>query len=122
MLLGVVGIDRLERLFEKLFDPAEFLSPYGLRAVSAYHREHPYRLEIDGMSASIDYEPAESTTNMFGGNSNWRGPIWFPLNYLVVAALERYHRFFGDDYTVEYPTGSGNRMPLDAVAATCGTG
>ena len=116
MLLGVVGLDRLERLFEKLFDPAEFLSPYGLRALSAYHREHPYRLETDGMSASIDYEPAESTTNMFGGNSNWRGPIWFPINYLVIASLDRYHRFFGDDYTVEYPTGSGNRMPLDAVS------
>ncbi len=116
MLLGVVGLDRLERLFEKLFDPAEFLSPYGLRALSAYHREHPYLLETDGMSASIDYEPAESTTNMFGGNSNWRGPIWFPINYLVVGSLDRYHRFFGDDYTVEYPTGSGNRMPLDAVS------
>jgi Glycosyl hydrolase family 63 C-terminal domain len=116
MLLGVVGIDRLERLFEKLFDPAEFLSPYGLRALSAYHQEHPYLLETEGMSAFIDYEPAESTTNMFGGNSNWRGPVWFPINYLVIAALERYHRFFGDDYTVEYPTGSGDRMPLDAVS------
>jgi mannosylglycerate hydrolase MGH1-like protein len=116
LLLGVVGIDRLERLFEKLFDPAEFLSPYGLRAISAYHRDHPYQFESDGVRASIDYEPAESTTDMFGGNSNWRGPIWFPINYLVIAALDRYHRFFGDDYTVEYPTGSGRTMPLDAVA------
>ena len=91
MLLGVVGIDRLERLFTKLFDPAEFLSPYGLRALSAYHREHPYLLEVAGMRATIDYEPAESTTSMFGGNSNWRGPVWFPLNYLVAAALLRYH-------------------------------
>jgi hypothetical protein len=116
MLLGVVGIDRLERLFTKLFDPAEFLSPYGLRAVSAYHREHPYVLDAPGMHATIDYEPAESTTSMFGGNSNWRGPLWFPLNYLVASSLLRYHRFFGDDHTVEYPTGSGVRLPLGAVA------
>jgi len=116
MLLGVVGIERLERLFTKLFDPAEFLSPYGLRALSAHHRDHPYLLEAGGIRAVIDYEPAESTTAMFGGNSNWRGPVWFPLNYLVTAALERYHRFFGDDYTVEYPTGSGRTVPLDAVA------
>jgi hypothetical protein len=116
MLLGVVGIDRLERLFTKLFDPAEFLSPYGLRALSAYHREHPYLLDAPGIHATIDYEPAESTTSMFGGNSNWRGPVWFPLNYLVASAMLRYHRFFGDDYTLEYPTGSGVRMPLGAVA------
>ena len=105
-----------ERIFDKLFDPAEFLSPYGLRALSAYHREHPYVLDAGGVRATIDYEPAESTTAMFGGNSNWRGPIWFPLNYLVAAALQRYHRFFGDDYTVEYPTGSGQRLTLDAIA------
>jgi hypothetical protein len=117
LLLGVVGIERVERLFGPLFDPAEFLSPYGLRALSARHREHPYELDLDGVHATIDYEPAESTTSMFGGNSNWRGPVWFPLNYLVASALLRYHRFFGDDYTVEYPTGSGVRRSLDAVAA-----
>jgi hypothetical protein len=116
MLLSVVSLDRLERLFDKLFDPAEFLSPYGLRALSAYHREHPYLLDAGGIHATIDYEPAESTTAMFGGNSNWRGPIWFPLNYLVAAALQRYHRFFGDDHTLEYPTGSGQRLSLDAIA------
>ena len=113
LLLGVVGIDRLERLFSKLFDEDEFLSPHGLRAMSAYHREHPYVLEVEGIRAAIDYEPAESTTAMFGGNSNWRGPIWFPLNYLVISALERYDRFFGDDFTVEYPTGSGRQLPLE---------
>jgi hypothetical protein len=117
LLLGVVGTDRIERLFTKLFDEDEFLSPYGLRAISAYHREHPYELEVEGVRASIDYEPAESTTAMFGGNSNWRGPLWFPLNYLVVSALERYHRFYGDDFTIEYPTRSGVHLPLDAVAA-----
>jgi len=116
LLLGVVGIDRITRLLEKLFDPDEFLSPYGLRAISAFHRDNPYVLEVDGVVATVDYEPAESTTDMFGGNSNWRGPIWFPLNYLVTASLERYHRFFGNDLTIEYPTGSGNRLTLDAVA------
>ena len=117
LLLGVVSIDRLERLLGKLFDEDEFLSPHGLRALSAYHREHPYELEVGGVRASIDYEPAESTTAMFGGNSNWRGPLWFPLNHMVISALERYDRFFGDDYTVEYPTGSGRQLPLSAIIA-----
>jgi hypothetical protein len=117
LLLGVVGTDRLERLFGKLFDEGEFLSPHGLRAISAYHREHPYELVVESVRASIDYEPAESTTDMFGGNSNWRGPLWFPLNHLVIDALERYHRFFGDEFTVEYPTGSGNQLSLDVVVA-----
>ena len=116
LLLGVVGIDRLQRLFEKLFDEDEFLSPHGLRALSAYHREHPYVLSVEGITAEIDYEPAESTTAMFGGNSNWRGPVWFPLNALVITALERYHRFFGDDFHVEYPTGSGTMLSLDKIA------
>jgi hypothetical protein len=117
LLVGVVGIDRLMRLFSKLFNPEEFLSPHGLRAISAIHRDHPYEFEVEGVRAAVSYEPAESTTDMFGGNSNWRGPVWFPLNYLVTSALERYHRFFGDDLTVEYPTGSGHRLSLDAVAA-----
>ena len=117
LLLSVVGTDRLEKLFAKLFDKQEFLSPYGLRALSAYHRDHPYELDVEGIRATIDYEPAESTTAMFGGNSNWRGPIWFPLNYLVVNVLERYYRFFGDELTFEYPTGSGYRVPLDVIAA-----
>ena len=116
LLLSLAGVGRLEKLFAKLFDPDEFLSPYGLRALSAYHREHPYVLDVEGIQASIDYEPAESTTAMFGGNSNWRGPLWFPLNYLVISALERYHRFFGDEFTIEYPTGSGVRLTLDKVA------
>ncbi len=117
LLLSLAGPGHLERLLAKLFDETEFLSPHGLRALSAYHREHPYQLTVEGLTASIDYEPAESTTAMFGGNSNWRGPIWFPLNYLVVSALERYYRFFGDQFTVEYPTGSGQQLTLDKVAA-----
>jgi Mannosylglycerate hydrolase MGH1-like glycoside hydrolase domain len=117
LLLGVVDTDHVVKLFAKLFDENEFLSPYGLRALSAYHRDHPYELTVQGVRATVDYEPAESTTNMFGGNSNWRGPLWFPLNYLVISALDRYYRFFGDQFTVEYPTGSGSRLTLDKIAA-----
>jgi hypothetical protein len=117
LLVGVTGLDRVWRLCRALFDPAEFLSPHGLRSLSAYHREHPYVLDVEGVRAGIDYEPAESTTAMFGGNSNWRGPVWFPLNYLVATALERVHEFFGDELTIEYPTGSGAKVTLDVVAA-----
>jgi hypothetical protein len=117
LLLGVVGVDRFLRLLTRLFDEDEFLSPYGLRAVSRIHAEHPFTLDVEGMHATIDYEPAESTTGMFGGNSNWRGPLWMPVNFLVVEALERYARFFGDDLQVEYPTGSGRHSTLEAITA-----
>jgi hypothetical protein len=117
LLIGVTNLDRVRRLCQTLFDPAEFLSHHGLRSLSAYHRDHPYELDVEGVRAGIDYEPAESATAMFGGNSNWRGPVWFPLNYLVVTALERYHEFFGDELTIEYPTGSGTSVTLDVVAA-----
>ncbi|MGH3216899.1 MAG: MGH1-like glycoside hydrolase domain-containing protein [Trebonia sp.] len=116
LLLTVVGVDRLVILFQSLFDESRFLSPYGLRSLSAVHRDHPYVLHLDGTTATIDYEPAESTTSLFGGNSNWRGPIWFPLNYLVISCLEKYYRFFGDDFTVEYPAGSGNERTLAEIA------
>ncbi len=115
LLLGVVEVEHLLRIFTQLFDEGEFLSPYGLRAVSRWHLEHPYHLDVDGMDATIDYEPAESTTAMFGGNSNWRGPIWFPVNYLLVSALLRYARYFGDDVKLEYPTGSGQRHTLAEI-------
>ena len=117
MLLSVARPAQLERLFAKLFDESEFLSPHGLRALSAYHRDHPYQFDAEGYQSSIDYEPAESTTSMFGGNSNWRGPIWMPVNYLVVESLERYHRFYGADFEIEYPTGSGKRLTLDLIVA-----
>jgi hypothetical protein len=117
LLVGAVGVDRVTRLFGRLFDPDGFLSPYGLRSLSAYHRDHPYTVDVEGVRATIDYEPAESTTAMFGGNSNWRGPVWFPLNYLATSALQRYAKFFGDDFTVEYPTGSGEKVALDTVVA-----
>jgi hypothetical protein len=117
LLLGVVGVDRVLRLLTRLLDESEFLSPYGLRAVSRRHAEQPFVLDVEGMRSTIDYEPAESTTGMFGGNSNWRGPIWMPVNFLVVEALNRYARFFGDDLRIEYPTGSGREYTLDAVVA-----
>ena len=117
LLLSVAPPDHLERLLTKLFDESEFLSPYGLRAMSAYHRDHPYEFDIDGLKAVVDYEPAESTTPMFGGNSNWRGPIWFPLNYLAIITMERYYQFYGRDFEIEYPTGSGKRLTLDLIAA-----
>jgi hypothetical protein len=116
LLLTVVGVDRLVILFQSLFDESRFLSPYGLRSLSAVHRDHPYVLHLNGTTATIDYEPAESTASLFGGNSNWRGPIWFPLNYLVISCLEKYYRFFGDDLTVEYPAGSGNKRRLGEIA------
>jgi hypothetical protein len=117
LLLGVVELGKVKRLFDRLFDPGEFLSPYGMRSVSAAHRDEPYQLVIgDTVHASIDYEPAESTTDMFGGNSNWRGPIWFPLNYLLVDSIKLYGSFFGDSVTFEYPTGSGDQKTLAAVS------
>jgi Glycosyl hydrolase family 63 C-terminal domain len=117
MLLSVARPAQLEQLFAKLFDESEFLSPHGLRALSAYHRDHPYSFDAEGYQSSINYEPAESTTPMFGGNSNWRGPIWMPVNYLVIDALERYQRFYGDDLEIEYPTGSGSKLTLEQIIA-----
>jgi hypothetical protein len=116
LLLSLVGLDRLRPLVARLFDEAEFLSPHGLRALSAYHREHPYEIDVEGYRATIDYEPAESTTPLFGGNSSWRGPVWFPVNYLVISMLERHQQFFGDELTIEYPTGSGRLLTLDLIA------
>ena len=100
-----------------MFDESEFLAPHGLRALSAWHRDHPYTIDVEGYQASIDYEPAESTTPLFGGNSNWRGPIWFPVNYLLIEALQRFHHYYGDDFKVECPTGSGRLLTLWEVAA-----
>jgi hypothetical protein len=117
ILLGVVEINRIIRLVNRLLDEAEFLSPHGIRSLSAYHRDHPYELEFNGTDASINYEPAESTTHMFGGNSNWRGPVWFPLNYLACDALERLGRFYGDDVVVQYPTGTAGSATYLEVAA-----
>jgi mannosylglycerate hydrolase MGH1-like protein len=115
-LLAIVSPERLGRILQKMLATDEFLSPFGIRSVSQRHRDHPFSMQLGGMAASVDYEPAESTVGLFGGNSNWRGPVWFPVNYLMMEALRSYHRFFGGDYTVEMPSGSGLMMTLDKVA------
>ncbi|HEX4865277.1 MAG TPA: hypothetical protein VFV02_14495, partial [Acidimicrobiales bacterium] len=116
VLLSVVGQDRLLRILSRCLDPAEMLSDHGIRSLSRYHLDHPFTLDLGGSQSSIDYEPAESTTWLFGGNSNWRGPVWFPLNYLLVEALDRYDKFFGQSLTVEHPAGSGARLTFGRVA------
>ena len=104
-LLSVISTEQLSRVLGRLLDESEFLSPHGLRALSAYHREHPFVLSVEGVTASVDYEPAESRTGLFGGNSNWRGPVWAPLNYLLIRALRRYARYLRDDIPVAVPGG-----------------
>jgi hypothetical protein len=115
-LLALVGPDRLGRVLTRLLDESELLSPHGIRSVSAMHRERPFVVDLGGMQLSVDYAPGEGTTGLFGGNSNWRGPVWFPVNALVIDALRAYGRFFGDDLRVEHPIGSGRQLDLDAVA------
>jgi len=115
-LLAIPSRERLERVLRYAFDEDEFLSPYGLRSLSKAHAEHPFVMAAGDEKHSVSYVPGESDSFMFGGNSNWRGPIWFPLNYLFIEALERYHHFYGDDFTVEYPTGSGHQLTLKAIA------
>jgi hypothetical protein len=116
-LLAVPSRERLVRVLRYVLDESEFLAPYGIRALSRFHQEHPYQVHLCGMEHRVDYTPGESTSGLFGGNSNWRGPIWFPVNYLLIEALERYHHFYGDSLRVECPTGSGQMMNLKEVAA-----
>ncbi|HYS08103.1 MAG TPA: glucosidase [Myxococcales bacterium] len=116
-LFSVVEPDKLRRILVRLLDENEFLSPYGIRALSRVHRDHPYTLHLDGMQHSVRYEPAESSTGLFGGNSNWRGPIWFPVNFLLMESLQKFHHYLGDGFTVEFPTGSGRQLTLAQVSA-----
>jgi Mannosylglycerate hydrolase MGH1-like glycoside hydrolase domain len=116
-LLALVHGDRLRRILGHMLDPTEFLSEHGVRSLSAWHRDHPFCLSLDGVEHSVDYEPGESTTSLFGGNSNWRGPVWFPIDFLLVEALQQYAHYYGDGFTVEYPTGSGQQASLEAIAA-----
>ncbi len=116
VLVSVASPEQLRRTLAVLFDEGAFLSPYGLRSLSKRYEDQPYVVRVDDMSYSVDYEPAESTTPMYGGNSNWRGPIWFPMNYLVIRSLVRFHDFLGDDFTLEYPTGSGDLHTLREIA------
>jgi hypothetical protein len=115
-MLSIVDLERLRRLLAAMLDPNEFLSDHGLRALSKFHAVNPLHLDVDGITSVLDYEPAESTSGLFGGNSNWRGPIWMSMNYLLVQALPTYHRYLGDDFTVEHPTGSGNMLTLAEIA------
>jgi hypothetical protein len=111
-LMALVRGHRMKRLLHRMLDPQEFLSDYGVRALSKCHAQHPYVLELDGTQHSVSYEPAESSTSLFGGNSNWRGPIWFPINFLLIEALQKFHHYYGDDFLVECPTGSGQMLTL----------
>jgi len=116
-LLAVPSRDRLERILAYLFDEDEFLSQWGIRSLSKIHKDEPFSLEIGGQKMSVKYTPGESETGMFGGNSNWRGPIWIPMNYLIIEALERYHYFYKDDLKVEFPSRSGNFVNLKEAAS-----
>jgi hypothetical protein len=115
-LLSIVNQEKLRSVLRFMLDENEFLSSYGIRAISRFHKDHPYELQVNGTQHRVDYEPAESTTGLFGGNSNWRGPIWFPLNYLLVESLQKFHYYLGDDFKVECPVGSGQMMTLWEVA------
>jgi hypothetical protein len=115
-LLAIVNPDRLRRILRRVFDENEFLSPHGIRMLSRFHKDHPYVLRVPGAEFRVDYEPAESTSGLFGGNSNWRGPVWMPLNFLLIEALQRFHYYLGDGYTIEFPTGSGTMLTLWQVS------
>ena len=115
-LLSIVHRDKIAKLLARMLDENEFLSPHGIRSLSKYHKDHPFILPAQGVNHEVDYEPAESRSGLFGGNSNWRGPIWFPINYLLIESLQRFHHYFGSDFKVDFPTGSGNKMNLSEVA------
>jgi hypothetical protein len=115
-LVALTRGHRMKCLLRRMLDPEEFLSDYGVRSVSKYHKEHPYRLTVRGEEKVVNYEPAESQTSLFGGNSNWRGPVWFPINYLLIESLQQFHHYYGDDFKVEFPTGSGQFMHLKQIA------
>ena len=115
-LLSLLRGFRLKSLLSKVLDEREFLSPHGVRAVSQYYRDHPYEFHLDDHTFELQYTPAESTTDLFGGNSNWRGPVWMPANYLLITSIERFYDYFGDGFTVEYPVDSGRQITLKAVA------
>jgi hypothetical protein len=115
-LLSIVNRDRLLRALKPMLDENEFLSEYGIRSVSKFHKENPYEFHVDGQTHSIGYQPAESESGLFGGNSNWRGPIWFPINYLLIESLQKFHHYYGDTLKIEFPTGSERMLTLGEVA------
>jgi hypothetical protein len=116
-LMSIVDPEQLRQILHVMLDEREFFSPYGIRALSQIHREDPYILCVDGAEHRVAYEAAESSTGLFGGNSNWRGPIWFPVNFLLIESLQKFHHYLGDDFKVECPTGSGTMMTLWEVSA-----
>ncbi|PYM20282.1 MAG: glucosidase, partial [Candidatus Rokuibacteriota bacterium] len=116
-LLSIVRRHELPRVLRLMLDESEFLSPYGIRAVSKYHDAHPYVVQVDGTEYRVDYEPAESRTGLFGGNSNWRGPIWFPPNFLLIEALQKFHHFYGNELKIPFPAPDGPPLSLWNVAA-----
>jgi len=120
LLLGLVRPDQLRRMLAAMLDEDEFLSPYGVRSVSRFHKDNPMVLQLGGQECRLDYEPGESETDLFGGNSNWRGPIWMPVNFLILLALQQYHVYYGEDFKVECPTGSGQMMNLEQVTQELG--
>jgi hypothetical protein len=115
-LLSLLRGHRLKRLLRRMLDEAEFLSEFGIRSLSKVHQAQPYSLEYGGLRLEVPYSPSEATSGLFGGNSNWRGPIWMPVNVLLIDALRKFHAYFGPDFTVECPTGSGQKMNLSEVA------
>jgi hypothetical protein len=115
-LLSTLRGHRMKMILKRMFDEKEFLSDYGVRSLSKYHKEHPYKFKHDGGTIQVDYTPAEATGDMFGGNSNWRGPIWFPMNYLILDSLEKFHSYYGKDFKVEFPTESGKLVNLQEAA------
>ena len=115
-LLSVLRGTRLTKIMVRMLDESEFLSPYGIRALSKYHQENPFRVELKTVTLSAGYTPAEGDSSMFGGNSNWRGPIWMPMNYLILESLRRFYQYYGDDFKVEFPTYSGKYLTLYQVA------
>lgn len=116
-LLSLLRGHRMKRLLKRMLDEKEFLSPYGVRALSRHHLDNPYVLHANGSQFSVRYQPGESDSYLFGGNSNWRGPVWFPVNYLIIESLQRFHHYYGDDFKVEHPTGSGNMLTLREIAS-----
>src|SRR6202008_2480082 len=117
ILISIVTTEQLPKVLRLMLDEEEFLSPHGVRSLSRYQKDHPFLIPVAGREYSVGYEPAESTTGAFGGNSNWRGPVWFPINFLIVESLQKFHHFFGDDLKIACPTGSGRLMSLWSVAA-----
>jgi mannosylglycerate hydrolase MGH1-like protein len=117
LLLTIANRKKLERIYRYVFDEDEFLSQHGVRALSKFHKDNPYQLQVDGQTHSVDYEPAESLSSLFGGNSNWRGPVWFPLNFLLIESMQRVHYYYGDEFQVECPARSGKNMSLWSAAA-----